>query len=583
MDNSSADFLIGKTTPGMPGYQPPVKPGAGPDPIKGSMTKPPVPQQPKTPPPVGGNQPPVPTSTTPFALSQVMSALESKVQSNNALMTQRQLLLKHLYDQPLTDAEKQQLDPTLLPAVNSGDRNQIDMRLRLISDQIAGRNNTLDQSIQYLTTAYKDTITQAETQRQDAMSALKDYMTASGDTTAMKNALSSVYGPVLKGLGIDPDSFFGSVTDNNTNYSTANDGNPLNITLGPATQKYVDSGQATVKTANGLKFLSFKDPAVGLQAAQTMLFDPKGNYASMSVDAALKKWSGGGYGGDIVKGKGVDPNAKIGDLPTDQRAMLVQAMAQREGGKITSSDPTAPGTTGKPSIDSTSDGYYTKQIQAAGNLTQAAIDQAALKYALTGTMPSIGLSSTGQGGMRKNAILNRAGELEGSANIEGNKVKLASLSSSLNQQTTYLNTMERSINTVDDNLELLMSAADKVNSSDSPLVNEWTNLANQKVIGSGDLSAYKAAIQTVRTEYGNILSRGGVVTVNQQEEAKTLIPDNISKAQLQKVIGVLKAEGANVKQEAQNQVDSIANDINQIVAPTNTSGGAKDNDPMGIR
>lgn len=113
--------------------------------------------------------------TSPFALAQVMDTLKSKVQSNNALMSQRNLLLKHLYNQPLTDPEKLQLDPTMLQAVNTGDRNQIDMKLRLISDEVAGRTSGLDKSIQYLTSAYSETLKQAEEQRKNALSTILDY------------------------------------------------------------------------------------------------------------------------------------------------------------------------------------------------------------------------------------------------------------------------------------------------------------------------------------------------------------------------------------------------------------------------
>src|SRR3990167_1564618 len=93
--------------------------------------------------PTGSLQGTMTTQTSPFALSQVMDTLKSKVQSNNALMSQRSLLLKHLYNQPLTEPEKLQLDPTMLQAVNAGDRNQIDMKLRLISDEVAGMTSEL--------------------------------------------------------------------------------------------------------------------------------------------------------------------------------------------------------------------------------------------------------------------------------------------------------------------------------------------------------------------------------------------------------------------------------------------------------
>lgn len=172
--------------------------------LRGTMTQPPT-----SPPPTSPT-----TQTSPFALAQVMDALKSKVQSNNALMSQRNLLLKQLYNEPLTEAEKLQLDPTMLQAVNAGDRNQIDMKLRLISDEIGGRTNTLDSSIQYLTSAYTKTIEQAETQKQNAIKNVLDFADTYGSNA--KSALQSLYGQEyvdqLKDMGIDLDKFGGIST-----------------------------------------------------------------------------------------------------------------------------------------------------------------------------------------------------------------------------------------------------------------------------------------------------------------------------------------------------------------------------------
>ena len=225
----------------------------------------------------------------------------------------------------------------------------------------------------------------------------------------------------------------------------------------------------------------------------------------------------------------------------------------------------AAGTTGNAVIDTALPGYTTDPIMTAGGLTQASIDKAAIQFAMTGQMPSIGLGSTGAAGKKREAIQNRAAELDANGQISSNKAKLASLSKSLDQQTTYLNTMERSINTVDENLKLLETLASKVNKSNKPILNQVQNLVNSKVLGSGDLYAYLAALQTVRTEYSVILARGGQVSDAVRKEAAELIPDNISKDQLNQVLGTLRAEGNNVKTQAQKQVDDVSNSINNII------------------
>lgn len=238
---------------------------------------------------------------------------------------------------------------------------------------------------------------------------------------------------------------------------------------------------------------------------------------------------------------------------------------------------TAPGTTGNPQINASAPGYTSTPLDSAGGLTQAAIDKAAISYATTGTMPSVGLGSTGAAAKKRDAIQNRAAELDSSGTISANKARLSALTTSLGQQTTYQNTIERSVNTVDSNLKLLEDAANKVNDSSSPLINNWENQVKGKLIGSGDLASYKAAIQTVRSEYANILARGGQVTDSTRSEAANLIPDNITKSQLDSVLATLRAEGKNVLDAANGQVDSVQGQINNIIGGGNLYTVSGDN------
>lgn len=240
---------------------------------------------------------------------------------------------------------------------------------------------------------------------------------------------------------------------------------------------------------------------------------------------------------------------------------IADAIASYKG--VTNGPSTVPGTTGSPTIDTSTPGYTGTPVVAG--LTQAAIDQKALEYVTSGTNPPVG--RTGLAGQQNAAISNRMAELAPGANTAANKAQLKSLSSSLTKQTDYQQTMQRSINTVDDNLKLLQAAAEKVNDSSSPLINQWTNQVKGGTLGSGDLASFKAAIQTVRSEYSNILARGGTVTDSVRGEAAQLIPDNISKDQLDQVLETLRAEGQNVLNNANQQVSQVQGQINGIIAP----------------
>ncbi len=149
-----------------------------------------------------------PSSSNPFIMSQVLSSLQAKVGANNKLMTQRNLLLKQLYDQPLTEEEKGQLDPTFKSAIDTNDRNRIDMNLRLINDEIRGRTGTLDQSIQYLSDSYLKSMEDAEVKKQNAIDTILKFAQVYGDNAP--DVLRSLYSEEqinqLKGIGIDIDN-----------------------------------------------------------------------------------------------------------------------------------------------------------------------------------------------------------------------------------------------------------------------------------------------------------------------------------------------------------------------------------------
>lgn len=103
--------------------------------------------------------------------------------------------------------------------------------------------------------------------------------------------------------------------------------NPLNIKSSGTTSAYQGvTGTDPTPAADGGQFLTFASPTDGLNAAKKLI--TSGAYQNLSVDAALKRWSGNGYGADIVpdlQGK------KMSDLTPSQLDQLIQKMAAREG------------------------------------------------------------------------------------------------------------------------------------------------------------------------------------------------------------------------------------------------------------
>lgn len=237
-----------------------------------------------------------------------------------------------------------------------------------------------------------------------------------------------------------------------------------------------------------------------------------------------------------------------------------------------STDASVAGITGSPTVDATQSGYASVAVPGAGGLTQAAIDQAALQYATTGQMPSIGLGSTGAAGQKRNAIQNRAGELNSGGNIAANKATLAANTAALKQQTTYINTVTRAVNNAQQGVQQLINSFQNkgINDSSLPIVNILQNGAKYQ-LGSGDVSAYKAGLQEVANEYTQVFSRGGQTSESTRTQAQNIIDGNISIANLQKVSDELQSQGDIVIKGAAAQVHDIQKQINNITIGANNS------------
>ncbi len=150
-----------------------------------------------------------PEGLDPISFQSLIDSVETKLKTNNELVTQRSYLIKQLYDSKLTKDELSQLPPEIQRVVKTGDKNTIELQLRLLNDQIAGRGNTLSQSIHYLTDGYQTAAQQAEDQKQNAINNVLKFVGEYGSNAS--KVLASLYGPEyldkLKSMGIDIENF----------------------------------------------------------------------------------------------------------------------------------------------------------------------------------------------------------------------------------------------------------------------------------------------------------------------------------------------------------------------------------------
>lgn len=161
------------------------------------------------------------------------------------------------------------------------------------------------------------------------------------------------------------------------------------------------------------------------------------------------------------------------------------------------------------------------------------------------------------------------------------KASVAANSASLKTQQGYVDTVTRAFNTANENLTSLTSfmTTNGLNQSSVPLINQLQNKVKAGVTDAGTIAAFQSALSGLRAEYAQVLARGGEVTDSARNSATTLIPDNISPAQLQQVAQRLNIEGQNAISAATQQVQTITGRTGSNTGGSNlgTSGGDPSN------
>lgn len=125
----------------------------------------------------------------------IVDTMRGKLTENNKLADTRTKLLNVLYNRPLTKDEASTLDPSTVDLINKGDKKQIEMQIRILNDKISGRTQTLDKSVDYLTSAYEKTLLANEKAKSDAMSFIAVALKEASDVGLSPKAyMEQLYG-----------------------------------------------------------------------------------------------------------------------------------------------------------------------------------------------------------------------------------------------------------------------------------------------------------------------------------------------------------------------------------------------------
>lgn len=220
-------------------------------------------------------------------------------------------------------------------------------------------------------------------------------------------------------------------------------------------------------------------------------------------------------------------------------------------------------------VDVSANGYTTANVIYNGKntqLTQSALDQAAIKYLIDGSLPAGAKTTKGVGFVQNNAIRARAGQLDPGGNLAANKALLTSYSNTLKKQVDYSTTVTRALAAADKGFQRIIDVYGKkgINSYDTPISNIINNATNYG-LGNQDVSAFRAALVEVGNEYQQVFARSGQVTESVRATSKEVMDGNISLNDLQKVVDELQAQGKIVVDQSSKTVQDTLNNIRGIV------------------
>jgi hypothetical protein len=191
----------------------------------------------------------------------------------------------------------------------------------------------------------------------------------------------------------------------------------------------------------------------------------------------------------------------------------------------------------------------TPAINTAVTLSGDALEQAAARYRIDGTLPT----GLGRGGVNQAAILSRAADQAKNNGQDGESLRISQLANkastqALGQVSKQENMVGAFEKTANANADLALAASDKVDRTGTPVINRWIQAGRQNITGDVDASKFNAYNNVFANEYAKVIS-GTMGNTPVSDQARSHALDVINTAQTKEqyagVITALKADMAN--------------------------------------
>lgn len=198
------------------------------------------------------------------------------------------------------------------------------------------------------------------------------------------------------------------------------------------------------------------------------------------------------------------------------------------------------------------------QNEAAPTLSPDALKLTAHQFAMTGQLPPMGMGK--QGASVRTSIINEAANQYKDLDLPSQVAAYKANQKSLTNVTETLDTLESFSKAAGKNLDQFVTLASKLPDTGVPWANMPIRLLNDKLVGAEWAPAVNAARAVATREVARITGDPklkGVLSDAARHEVDSLVPGDITFAQLKRVIPVLKADMDNVHTSLNEQKTAI--------------------------
>lgn len=204
-------------------------------------------------------------------------------------------------------------------------------------------------------------------------------------------------------------------------------------------------------------------------------------------------------------------------------------------------------------------------------LTTEGLDLAALQFAKTGSMPTLGMGAS----TTRQAIINRAAELYPSLDVASNQAAFRANQQSLAALQKSRDAVAAFEQTALKNLDLFTDQAKQIIDSGSPLLNFPLRAVTQKMVGSEKFQAFQAARRVAVNEIARVTSNPnltGVLSDSARHEVESFIPESATLKEVFRVANVLRQDMRNRRESMDEEISAVKSRIGGGSAPAHSTG-----------